>query len=123
MTASKPHSEQDYDLANAVQGLKGCDAIYSYDVRRAYEGLHRWAELLIEDRKRLEEQLEAERQRADDWERETQLRLQEGVGHAARARELQEQLERAEKFIAKQGMEYRFAEFCGGVANPAERPS
>lgn len=37
----------------------------------------------------------------------------------ARVRELEEQLERAEKFIAKQGMEYRFAEFCGGVANPA----
>lgn len=35
---------------------------------------------------------------------------------------LLEQLERAEKFIAHQGMEYRFAEWYGGVANPASEP-
>jgi len=61
VTASKPHSEQGYDLANAAQGIKGCDAVYPYDERRAYEGLHRWAELLITEQRGLEEQLKAER--------------------------------------------------------------
>ncbi len=54
----------DLDLANAAQGLKGCDAIYPFDERRAYEGLHRWTELLIAERSRLREreaQAQAER--------------------------------------------------------------
>jgi hypothetical protein len=54
-----PHSELDYDVASAAQGLKGCDAVFPYDADRAYWGLHRWAELLIAERQGLVEQLEA----------------------------------------------------------------
>ena len=64
MTDHTPHSELDYDVANAVQGLKGCDAVFPYDADRAYWGLHRWAELLIAERQGLEEQLETLRREA-----------------------------------------------------------
>ena len=40
----------------------------------------------------------------------------------ATAQKLEEQLDRAEEFIAHQGMEYRWVEWCGGVANPASEP-
>lgn len=53
------HSEQVYDLANVEQGLKGCDAVFPHDEYRAYQGLRDWASLLVEDRKRLEEQFDA----------------------------------------------------------------
>lgn len=46
----------------------------------------------------------------------------DAIAVAEAYRSLFEQLERAEKFIAKQGMEYRFAEFCGGISNPASSP-
>lgn len=53
------HSGQELDLANVEKGLRGCDAVFPHDEYRAYQGLRDWASLLVADRARLVEQLEA----------------------------------------------------------------
>ena len=89
MSGSSPHSTQQPNREQIIAAFKAWAMADDGDPASEWR-------IDRQDARRLFEQLEAERQRADDWERETQLRLQEGVGHAARARELQEQLETAQ---------------------------
>jgi ElaB/YqjD/DUF883 family membrane-anchored ribosome-binding protein len=125
--SDSPHKEQDYDLANAAQGLKGCDAVYPFDERNAYEGLHRWAELLIEDRQRLEEQYESLLSSTRRVSEQADELAQDRIERNARIKELQEQLEAAELREAKlrntlrsiADAPWKSATITGGIARAA----
>lgn len=46
------------DVKNAAQGIKGCDAIWTYDGDAAYAGMKDWAGLLLSERERLQNDIE-----------------------------------------------------------------